>query len=66
MIHQNAADHLRRDPEEMRAPLPLNIMLIHQSKKRFVDKGGALQRVSVALAFQIGVGKVAQLVIYER
>jgi hypothetical protein len=57
VVHQDAADQLRRHAEEMCAVLPLHAALVDQLHPGFVDQGGALQRVAGAFAAQIAVGQ---------
>lgn len=49
VIHQHAAHHLGRDPEEMSAIPPVDLRLIRQSKPRFVDQRCRLESVSWTL-----------------
>ena len=63
VIHQNAADHLRGDAEEMGAVLPPDVVLADQLQIGLVNQGGALQGVARPLLPQVAAGQAAQFVV---
>ena len=42
LVNQNSSHQTRRDPEEVRAILPMNLRLIHQTEIRLVNQRGRL------------------------
>ena len=63
MIDQNVPHQLRGYTKKVRAVLPLRRSLSNQAQIRFVDQGGALQRVVGAFAAQMAARLPAQLVV---
>ena len=53
VVNEDAAHGLRRDPEEVRAVLPLDLALVDELEVRLVDEGRGLEGVVGALAPQV-------------
>ena len=66
MVDEDAAHHLRRQAEELRAILPDNMLLIDEAQIRLVHERGRLQGVGAPLAAQVGRGTAAKLLIDDR
>jgi hypothetical protein len=66
VVHQNPADHLRRNPEEVRTVLPPHTALIDETDKCLVDKRGALQGVVRPFFAEVASRKPPQLAVNER
>jgi hypothetical protein len=65
VIHKNPSRHLRRDAEEMRPILPRDMALFQKPEVRFMDERGRLQRVTAALATQLGCSPAPEVLIQE-
>ena len=65
MIHQNAANHLRRDAIEMRTAAPMHIALIHQPEKRLMHQRSALERMLCPLPPQMRTRQTPQFAVYQ-
>ena len=50
VVHEDPAHDLRRDTEEVRAILPIDLALVNEPHVRLMDQGRRLQRVVRALA----------------
>ena len=66
IVDQNAPHHLCSDREKVRAVIPLNISLIDETDKCFVDQRRGLQRMAPALAVHIVMGQTMQLAVNQR
>ena len=65
-IDEDAAHQSRRNAEEMRAALPLDLVLVYQPEKDFVNESGGLECEFVPLTPEIIGGHSAQLLIEQR
>jgi hypothetical protein len=65
-IHEDAAHHLGRHPEELRAVLPDYTLLIEKPEIGFVHELGRLEGVAARLAPQARHRALAQLRVDER
>jgi hypothetical protein len=45
-VHQNAPHHLRRDREELRPVLLLDVLDVHQAEIHFIDQSSGLKGVA--------------------
>src|SRR5688572_18177219 len=66
IVDKDAAHHLRRDGEEVRAVIPFHIPLIDKSQERLVDEGRSLKRVAGPLTVHIVMGQTVELTVDER
>ena len=66
MIDEDPAHHLRCDPEEVGATLPVDAALFDQPKVGLVDERGRLQRMSVPLQAKLTRGDSPQFRVDER
>jgi hypothetical protein len=66
VIDEDPAHQLRCKPEELPATLPLHVLLIDEPQKGFVHERRALQGVFGALAPQVLLRHVPQLLVNER
>jgi len=66
VVHENPSHQLCGYSEEMRATLPVNILLIYQAHIRLVDKCGRLQRVARPLVPHVPPGEPVKFFINER
>jgi hypothetical protein len=65
MIHEDAAHHLGGDAEKVRAVLPADTALRHQSHIGFVDNGRRLEGVAGPLTPEITGGQSAQFTLHH-
>ena len=63
VIHEDTANHLRRDAIEVGTVAPVDVPLIDQAQERFMDQRRALQRVIGALPAQMRARQTAQFAI---
>jgi hypothetical protein len=66
MLDKNLPHEVCRNPKEMRAILPPRRILTRKAQIRFVDQGGALQRVVATLALQIMMRQAPQFGVDQR
>ena len=66
VIHQNLTHGARRDGEEVRAVLPVDRGLVHQSQVGLVDQCRRLQRVTDPLLGHLPASDVLQLGVDDR
>ena len=66
VIDEDPAHHLRCDPEEVGAALPVAAALSDQPKVGFVDERGRLQRMSAPLQAKLTRGDPPQFRVDER
>jgi hypothetical protein len=64
-IHQDSAHGLTSRPEEVNAAFPVGLFLPTQSKPRFVDKRGRLERLPRLLSGHLGSRQLPQLLVDE-
>ena len=63
MVDQDGADHMRRQPEKLRAILEMNVALSQEAQIDLVNNGCGLQAVMRPPATQIAGRHTAQLVV---
>ena len=66
VIDEDAAHHLRRHREEVRAILPGDAVLPHEPHERLVNQRRGLQRVVGPFAAQIRAGPSLQFAVDDR
>jgi hypothetical protein len=66
VINQDPAHHARGNCEKMRAVLPLWVILAVESQVNFMNEGRGLKRVPAALATQMTMSQMPQLVVNDR
>ena len=64
-VHEHPSHHLRRDPEEVPAVLPVDRIPAEQAKAQLVDQARRLKADARSLADQIAGRYAVQLVVYE-
>ena len=65
-VHENPPHHLRGDAEEVRAVLPTRRLPVDEAQVGFVNQGGGLEEVVVALAAHVTAREPVQLGLDER
>ena len=66
VIKQDVPHHLCRQPEEMRAILPIHLLVFEQTDKRFVDKRRRLQRMACVFAAHVAMRQPVQFGVDQR
>lgn len=66
VIHENPSHCLRRDSKELRAVLPVDRVLPHQTHVRLIDERRRLERVVAPLVPEKACRYAPQLVVDER
>src|SRR5262245_62451497 len=63
MVNQDVSHQLCRQAEELRAALPVHILLLHQFHIGFINKRSWLECVVITFSAKIDVGQLVELVI---
>jgi hypothetical protein len=60
-VYEDAPHQLGREPEEMRATLPLHLLTVDQAQVGLIHESGGLKHVPGALAGHVPSGEAVQL-----
>jgi hypothetical protein len=66
VVDEDPAHHLGRQREELRPVLPRQSSLLDESKIRFVNERGRLQRVARFFSSEVCTGAPAQIPVHQR
>ena len=66
VVGQDPPHHLGRDPEEVRAVLPVHAALVHEAQEGLVDQVVGLEGLAGPLPAEVPPGQPPQLVVDER
>ena len=66
VVDENAPHHLRSEAVELRAALPVDLLLIDDAQERFVNERRALQSVRAALVTQMAPRQRSQFFVDQR
>jgi hypothetical protein len=65
MVHKHVSNDTRTDGEEMSAVAPASVFALRQPEVGFVDDGGGVEGVPIALRPKASAGDPPKVVIYE-
>ena len=66
VVDEDVAHHLRGHGEEVRAALPVHVLLPDQPQEGLVHQGGRLERMAAPLAIDVAVRQAMERVVDER